>query len=227
MQLKEFKIRCSAIGQIMTNGRSKSEPLGQTAKSYCERWVKEQVYNRRYEFSSKYTEKGIEVEQESIDFIARELGLGMLMKNEFSAENSHMTGTADIVTADLIIDMKNSWDCFTFPLFESTPEKPYWWQVQGYMALYDKPNAVVAYTLMDTPEHIIEREAWSWCRKNGMEELDGDVYYDFASKMTYTDIDPAYRIKIFRIERDQEAIDSIYTRVEECRTYINSIILCH
>ena len=41
----EFKIRCSAIGQIMTNGRS-GDGLSQTAKSYCENWVKEKIYSK-------------------------------------------------------------------------------------------------------------------------------------------------------------------------------------
>jgi hypothetical protein len=44
MQLKEFKIRCSAIGQIMTNPRSNTEVLSETTKTYCQNWVKEQIY---------------------------------------------------------------------------------------------------------------------------------------------------------------------------------------
>jgi len=36
MQIKPFKVRCSAIGHIMTNSRSKTETLSETAKTYCD-----------------------------------------------------------------------------------------------------------------------------------------------------------------------------------------------
>ena len=41
--MKEFKIRCSAIGKIMTNPRSKTETLSKTTKTYLEEWSKEQI----------------------------------------------------------------------------------------------------------------------------------------------------------------------------------------
>ena len=44
--MKEFKIRCSAIGQIMTDGRAKGT-MGKTAESYLKLWVLEQVFNRK------------------------------------------------------------------------------------------------------------------------------------------------------------------------------------
>lgn len=54
--MKRFKIRCSAIGQIMKNGTDKKS-MGETAKSYVEQWIKEQLYGRKKEFSNKYTTK--------------------------------------------------------------------------------------------------------------------------------------------------------------------------
>ena len=78
--MKEFKIRCSAIGQIMTNSRSKSEALSKTTKSYLQEWVKEQIYKRKKTISSKYLEKGLIMEDNSLDYIAENLGYGMLKK---------------------------------------------------------------------------------------------------------------------------------------------------
>ena len=80
MQLQnKFKIRCSAIGKIMTNHRSKSEQFSKTCLSYVHSWIKEQpeFYNRRYEFKSKYTEKGNICEDEGIKFAAKYFGWGM------------------------------------------------------------------------------------------------------------------------------------------------------
>lgn len=216
--MNDFKIRCSAIGKIMTNSRSKTEILSKTAKSFCDDWLKEQIYSRRKEFTNKYTDKGITVEDNSLDFIADYLGYGLLLKNEEFFSNDYLQGTPDAITKDLVIDVKNSWDCFTFPLFETEiTNKDYWWQLQGYMALTGKPKAKLIYTLMDTPEHIIEKED-KW---NNPLELD---YDEFRQKFLYKSIDIKHRIKIFDIERDDEAIKQINERVLVCRDYIKTLI---
>ena len=56
-----MKIRCSALGQVMTNSRKKGE-LSKTAQSYLKKCLKEELYDTRITFSNKYTEKGIEME---------------------------------------------------------------------------------------------------------------------------------------------------------------------
>lgn len=223
--MKEFKIRCSQIGKIMTNGRGKNAGMGQTAKTYCETWLKEQIYNRRNEFSSKYTDKGNECEEDSIDFIADYLDLGFAIKNEQFFENDFMCGTPDILQGDLVIDAKNSWDCFSFPLFESDiSNKDYWYQLQGYMALTDRNKAKLIYVLSNTPEHLIEAEARRFCFKNGLADLDEGVFEKCYNSMTYDNIKSKHRIKIFDIERDDKIIESIELRVNECREYIKSLI---
>ena len=115
-----FKIRCSAIGSIMTDPRSKSDILSKTTISYLQEWATQEIYGRRKEIKSKYFDKGNMVEAESIEFITHNLQLPFLtMKNEALFENEYLTGTPDVILEDEIIDVKNSWDCFTFPLFEA------------------------------------------------------------------------------------------------------------
>lgn len=220
--MKQFKIRASIAHSIMTNPRSKSEVLSQTAKSYCEQWVKEQIYSRSYEFTSKYTEKGTIVEDTAIDLIAEAYYNGaLLIKNEDHFTNDFATGTPDVILKSEIIDNKSSWDCFTFPLFETELDKKYWWQMQTYMWLTGYDVAKVIYTLVDTPYHIIEREAKTFCYRNGMDELDLDVYNEFVKKMTYKNIPIENRTKMFTVERDNNAIDELKERVILCREYID------
>jgi len=220
--MKKFKIRCSAIGQIMTNGKGK-ETLGMTAKSYVESWIKEQLYDRKKEFSNKYTTKGLTVEQDAIDYVSDVLGYGFLLKNEESLKNDYLTGTPDIILNNLIIDIKSSWDCFTFPLFEDEiKNQDYVWQGQGYMDLTGAETFRVIYVLMDTPEDIIFREASSFCWKNDI-ELNDEILKEFTEKMTYKNIPHELRTKTFEFKRDEEKINSIYKRVEECREYIHSL----
>ena len=223
--MKEFKIRCSAIGSIMTNARSKSETLSETTKKYCQEWLKEQIYNKKKQFSSKYTDKGNVVEDDSLDFVAEQLGLGMLIKNEEFFANDFLRGTPDAITNDFIIDVKNSWDCFTFPLFETeVPNKDYYYQAQGYMALTGVKKYKLIYTLMDTPKHLIEKEAYWYCKNNGFDQLDEDILADFTERMTFDNIEDKYRIKIFEIDYNEEVVNDIKERVNECRTYIKTLI---
>lgn len=218
--MKEFKIRASACGQIM--GTGKGNPLTKTAISYVENWYKEQLYNRKKEFSNKYVQKGLIVEDNSLDFVAEQLNLGMLIKNEQYFENDFCTGTPDVILNDLIIDVKNSWDCFTFPLFErEIPNKDYYYQAQVYMYLCNKDKYKLIYCLTDTPENLIEKEAFFKSKDLGFEFA--DVLNELKQKMTYKDIPDNLKIKIFDIERDDDVIEKIKQKVEECRNYLLTI----
>jgi len=222
-----FKIRCSAIGQIMTEPKLKADKeagnLSQTAKTYCETWLKEKLYTRFKEFSTKYTQKGQEVEGDAIQFISEQLGLGLVFKNEERFENEFLQGTPDLIISDCVIDNKSSWDCFTFPLFDTEiPEKAYWWQLQGYMALTGKNKAKLIYTLMDAPEWLIDIEVEKELRfyRVDLDEVTMEVREQMANKYRYANLNPNLRLRNFEITRDNDAIDAIYQRVIKCREYI-------
>jgi hypothetical protein len=221
--MKQFKIRASACGLIMTNDRS-GKGMGKTAQSYCEQWLKEQLYGRRKEVTTKYMDKGLICEDNSLDFIAAQLELGMLIKNEQYFEDDHMTGTPDIVLKDLVIDAKNSWDCFTFPLFEADiPDAGYFWQAQCYMHLTGVHCFKLCYVLSDTPANLIEKEAFFYARNNGYGEVDEQLLADFTAKMTYPGIPDNLKLKVYDIPYDADAVKRIQERVEQCREYISNL----
>jgi hypothetical protein len=226
-----FKIRCSQISQIMTEPKLKSDKeagnLSETAKTYCQNWVKEKLYMRFKEFSTKYTQKGLEVEGDAIKYIAEQLNLGLVFKNEERFENDWLVGTPDLIIADAVIDNKSSWDCFTFPLFDTEPEKAYWWQLQGYMALTGKQKAMLIYTLMDAPQWIIDSEVEKELRFNriNLDEVTWDVREQMSNKYRYQHLTHDLRLKIFEIKRDNEAIEKIYTQVQKCQKYIDFLTL--
>jgi hypothetical protein len=199
--------------------------ISQGTKTYCKKWLKEQTFKRRKEFTSKYTEKGNITEDNSIDFIADQLGFGMLIKNETFFSNEYFDGTPDVVISILVIDAKNSWDQDTFPLYETEiPEDDYYGQLQGYMNLTGKRKSLLVYILSDTPINIIEREAYFWCRDNGYEELDIEVHKEFIRKMTYNDIPNEDKIKVFEVEYDEAYIKEKELGVKLCREYIKELI---
>jgi len=216
--MKEFKIRASASGKIMG-----IKALGKTGESYCENWLKEQLYKRKIEFSNKYTEKGLIMEDNSIDYVADQLGYGFLAKNEKYFENDFFTGTPDIILKDHVIDVKNSWDFSTFPLFDNeVPNSDYYFQAQVYMELVGVDSYKLIYVLSDTPLNIIEREARSYCYRTGL-DFDDEILNEFVKKMTYSEIPNELKIKVFEIKRNQLDIDKLMIRVIECRNYIETL----
>lgn len=206
---KDYNILLHKLDNPMTTGM----------KSYCKKWLNEQVFKRRKEVNSKYLDKGNFCEEWSVDFINKHL-LEKNVKNEKFFENEFMTGIPDLVNNG-IDDIKNSYDTSTFPLFENEiPNKDYEYQLNGYMHLCNKKTGRLIYTLNDLPVHLIEREAWALARKNGGQMED---YYEACKKhFTYPDIDQKDRIKIFHLEYNPEMIEQVENRVLMCREYIKT-----
>jgi hypothetical protein len=220
-----MKIRSSAIGKIMTNPKTKGESLSQTTKTYLQELAVQEVYNIRKEFSSRYTDKGNEVEELSIALCNDVLGLGFIYKNEEHFSNDWITGTPDVNTNEILLDVKSSWDATTFPFFDTElKNKDYFYQLQGYMWLTDKEECLLCYCLIDTPLQIVEdeirREHW----KASLIEESLDLRAFVQSKHTFGHIPKEKRVKTFKIAKDDEVIEAIKTRIEECREYYNNLI---
>lgn len=219
-----MRIRCSSIGGIMTNSRKKGE-LSKTTQSAIIQMVKEETYGVKSHFSSKQIEKGLIMEDDAIDLVAKHYGLGMVFKNEDWFQNGWVTGTPDVITKATVRDIKCSWSLDSFPLFDKeVPNKGYYWQLQGYMWLTNRNVAYLDYCLMDTPQHLIQSEMRKMAFSRGEKELDKREEEKILKRMIYSNHETELRIKSFKIPRDDEAIESIKVRVEECREFYQSLI---
>ena len=221
----DFKFRASAIGQIMTNGRAKSE-MGETCKSYLKNLFIEKTYGIRKEFTNKYVEKGLEVEDIAISTYSVFKG-GFYTKNEQWYTNDFLNGTPDIIS-DNVIDIKSSWDIHTFPHFETEiPTKGYFYQLQAYMELTGLNDACLAYVLIDTPTQLVEDEKRRLSWKMGMIDSENPEFKlaveEIERNHSYSHIPIAKRIKEFHIKKDNKVIESMYARIKECRTYLNNL----
>jgi hypothetical protein len=197
----EFKIRASGVSQIMTNGRSKTEVLGQTCKTFLEDWYKEQIYGFRKEIKSKYLTKGLMLEDTAIEFYSIAKEIDFMIKNLDHFSDEFMHGTPDLIHDGIVYDFKTSWDAYTFPLFETEPDKGYWMQLQVYMHLTGLKKAKLVYTLQNTPEFLTYEEP-----------------------VNYDDVDLKYRVKEFEFDYDAEFIESVKERVLVCREYLLKLI---
>ena len=195
-----FKLRASMGGALATNPKSKSEILSETAKTYIEEWAKSEIYGVRKKITSKYLEKGLECEDQAIDRAIEWLDLPFAIKNEKRFEDDFFTGEPDLIVGDTVVDIKNSWDCFTFPLFDTDiPTYGYYVQLNIYMALTGLKKAKLVYVLLDTPATYTTEE------------------------IRYDHIDKKYRIKCFDFDYDHELIEKLKTRVIEARKYIKNL----
>lgn len=224
-QIKELKGKKKELSEKQQETLDKliakrdNPDLPKGAITYCEDWVKEELYGVTKSYSGKYTEKGNLVEDDSIDFVAEQLGYGMLIKNEEFFSDKEFQGTPDVILKDIIIDVKNSWSHTTFPLFDTKiPDMAYYWQAQVYMALVDRDNYKLIYTLMDTPEHLVADE-FEYDNPNEL------PWKEFLKGYQYSHLDPDKRIKVFDIERNHADIKFLRGRVKQCRDYIDELLI--
>lgn len=199
--MEQFKCRASAAGKLLTNPLKKTDLLSKTTQSFIEEWLKEKIYGVRKEISSKQIEKGVMFEDLGIDKAIEWLDLPLAIKNKKRFEDDFFTGEPDLLLSDEVIDIKISWDCFTFPLFDvDIPTKDYEAQVQVYMHLTGLRKASVVYVLLDTPET------------------------PYSMAITYDHVDKSKRIKRYQFTYNPEIIKKLQGRVTLCREFINTLI---
>lgn len=222
--MNAWKIRCSAIGKIMTNPRTKGEFLSQTAKTYIEEEVLRAKYGIIKPFYSRYTDKGNAVEGKAIEMAAEALELSFVYKNERHFENEFLTGTPDVNTDDILLDVKSSWDATTFPFFATEiPTKDYYYQLQGYLELTGKTEALLVYCLVNTPIEMVEDEIRRAHWNAHLLEEDLDLRDEILKRHVFDHIPLGRRVKVFKVEKDEQVIEQIKERVELCREYFNTL----
>jgi hypothetical protein len=156
--MNKLIFRASSLAEIMTEPKLKTEVLSAGAKTAIIKMAREFVYGYDTTITSKYMTKGIQCEDQSIELLNSVL-FSDYTKNTGRLSNAYITGEADLVCEDCIRDIKTSWSLDTFPvLAELGEDKTYYWQMQAYMWLYDKPRAEICYCMVSTPEELIGYE---------------------------------------------------------------------
>lgn len=165
---EEILFRCSSLHHLMTDPKpeavKRGELISEGTKTHLVDIYTSNTYNRHEDITSKFLEKGNEVEDDSITIISR-ITKTFLRKNEQHLKNYFIMGTPDLFIgedihkAEVIRDAKSSWSVFTFMRAKHKPlEKSYYWQMQGYMALTGAKVAYVDYCLNNTPYSLVENE---------------------------------------------------------------------
>lgn len=232
MDFSNQLFRCSSLGYIMTDPRTKGETLSETTKTHLIDVYVANKYNRQEDIQNKYVEKGLAVEEDSITLYSRIKG-EIFFKNENHLSNKWIKGTPDLFTgkaiteAETITDIKSSWDIYTFMrTLTKDVNKMYYWQLQGYMDLSGAKSATLAYCLVNTPATMIEDEKNRLRWKMGIIDPTGNDLYEQACQeleraMIFDDIPLNEKLIEFHIERNDADIMKMHQRVEECRKWLN------
>ncbi len=230
----DYKFHPSSLGLIMTEAKSKSDFPGETCKSHLLECFIEKKYGRYKDITNKFIEKGLLAEEDSIDLYTL-VKDKLFIKNEELIQNDFFVGTPDlfegetILSATVIIDLKTSWDIFTFFQSMHKPiDKKYFWQLQAYMDLTGAKEARLVYCLVNTPYKLVEDEKKKLLWTMGVIDPENDKPYLEAcervdKKSNYDDIPIEEKYIEFIIPRDQEAIDSSHERILECRKFLNTL----
>lgn len=206
--------------------------LSDTAKSYLKelyifhKYGKETVGGSE---RSKYTMKGVSVEDNSIKLLNR-LDGALYSKNEGYFKNEFICGTPDIIATTSpdtkkIIDIKSSWDGASLLSKIGNPlDSNYYYQVQGYMALTGATEAEIAYCLVSMPDEIINSEKKRIFYLLNPATEQNPEYLEAIEKlennMIFDEIPEEERVVRFKVERDDTVIEKIYERVRICRLWL-------
>lgn len=249
--------RSSSLGHIMVDAKTKAEgALSDTCKTHLVDVYIANTYNRRSEISTKQFDKGNDTEEDSIHIVSR-LMKTFFRKNEEHLSNGFIKGTPDLFVgesihnAEKIIDIKSSWDVFSFFRAKNKPlNKMYYWQVMAYMWLTGAKYGSVDYCLNNTPFYLIEQEIrkerynwrdvmpqWAVLQILANHVYDRATFCDYMQKLmifefedekaehiydTFVEIPLKERHFNFEFERDDSKIEAIKARVIECRNWMEA-----
>lgn len=229
----EFRMRCSAIGALMTEPQLKADKeagnLSATAKTALIKEYSRMVDERMDDIFSKPMQKGTQQEDESITTLSLYDGK-FYVKNEQRLKNEFISGECDIDDNDgmKIIDIKSSWSNTTFLQSMMKPlDSDYYWQGQGYCWLYDKPRFEIAFVLVNAPFEIIESEKrkylWSIGNPSEHNAYITEHLAQIEKNHTYDDMPIDYRVFKHCVERNDADIARIPAKVIKARQFMQEI----
>ena len=231
MNANNIKFRCSSLGALMTESRSKSGILSETCKSELIKVFINEKYGRSKSIQNKYLEKGIAQEEDSITLYSK-FKKNYFVNNKARMSNEFITGEWDILKNEIVTDIKTSWDIFSFfKAKNETLNKDYYFQLHGYMSLTGAKSATLAYCLVNTPLNLIEQEKKNLWFKLNCPDLESIEYLAGCEEIErlsiYEDIPVNERVFEIEIERNEETIEAINKRVIECREWMNQNLFCN
>jgi len=204
-------------------------PISKSTKSFLIRLYGKSIYCKKIASKGNmfsFLEKGLDMELEAIELMSKIDKTKYERQSDF-AENDYITGKCDILSLskNKIIDTKISWDVNSFLKARiDSVSKKHWYQVQGYMELYNIDKAEVAFVLLNTPPELIERERIKLTNKVMVGEISMEKYELDMSNLdlayTYNNIPARNRVFRYVVKREPEIFPFLYKKIEKSRLWL-------
>ena len=163
--------------------------------------------------------------------------------------SEYFTGECDIITTDKVIDVKGSWDIFTFDDAVNAYNTDYEYQLRVYMDLYKVNNAELIYILYDAPDEVILKELEKESYKHPDRETPEFIEVEILKNMIFTqsnfnrfvelralggdeltdlsinsfiEIPIEERIVRYTFKSDKDILSKIKGRVNDARAYLKT-----
>jgi len=187
------------------------------------------IYNKKVATKGdivSFLKKGTDMEAEAVELLSK-IDNSVYYLQEETVENDYLIGKCDIICPTKVIDTKISWNVNTFLKAKTTKLSPkYWYQMQGYMELYDVDEAEVVFLLLNTPPELIEREKVKLANRFMIGEIDRDKYEidleNIESAFTYSNIPIKRRYFRYKVKREPSIFETVYKKVEKARTWMQA-----
>lgn len=260
LNFDNYLIHASAYSKLLTQPKSAADKaaglLSATTKTHLRENYIEEKYGRKKTVNTKQMEKGTVKEEEAITLYCKHTKK-FFKKNELRLNNAFITGEPDILDNEDImkthkgVDIKCSWDVFTFPFPDDKLDPNYESQNQNYMFLIPSAQEwATAYCLVNAPGYQITDEKKKLYFRMSC-PADNDPHYllacmeieknmifnmaDFRKEEPGFDLDilqygewtfdipDKNRVREFGSVRDQFFIADIPLNVNKARQYMNGL----
>lgn len=182
-------------------------------------------------FMQPSASNGILKEPYSIDLISR-IYNKKLYRNKQTIKNDRLLGIIDAWDSedwrdsDCVHEIKTTSDICKFLIRKRYPlSKQTFLQMQGYMALTDKNIAEVNFCLVDHSESTITEQKTALlkylCSDGFATSRFHEEWVKMENKLRFAEVPDRERIFTCIVERNDEIIDRIYKKVDDCRKWLN------
>lgn len=229
-----IKFRASSWGNLMTEPVAKADKdagkLSKTCQKELIRIYCQEIYGRKKDITTNKMLKGTEGEEDSITLFSR-VEKKMFYKNEERLENDWATGHVDIFegpavrSAITVWDIKTRFELDTFlPKIIEEVEFSEECQINIYFDLTGATHGGIANTLIDCPISILEDEKRKLLYSmNVATDLSPEYIIaaaELEKRLTYPDIDYRERVIKQELQRDDELIDKMRSKVPRLREWL-------
>lgn len=207
--------------------------LPDTCTSYLKEIYEKVVHGYQKEVSTKQIEKGLRSEQSGLTMLQNTLfnrRIVPILKNEEERKNSFIIGSCDTYLPNIVPDIKNCWDWFTFNNADLTPL--YFSQLQGYGNLWNAEKLILFFCLCNMTEtQFLDEERkllWRGDENNpdGFGTNENPDYLraceKFRDEYNFERFPIYERFKVFQFDYDQSFISKTEKRIVECREWLQS-----